>query len=578
MLIGSIRLCANTLTLWMLLVTLTGWFSDVKGATPSPDVLIIRHGRSRVRHSTELRWGLKALDNLTIAFDDDVTNSSASSTESGPINGTDFDSSFGVNSSSLLTDDLEQLDRMEAQLMTESTIRANVPSLPVTSKKKVRKKEIMENIRKDVDKGLEYLRTHINTIDASTVSLIDVKIKRNGANSNRDATDGGGSDITGSNSNSNANKNNNNNNVSIGNKRPDDILRQLISQQQAKLMKQKKMMIANAGGTGGTIDSGASTTIVDSNKSITSISKNNRALLQLAATASKSQALSLKRHNHHPQQSSGKNDFNAQTIVAITATTTKTNNDYVDDVGKMPNDDVDSNYDSKRPTAKFQPQLRSGNGGHIIIGGSDTSQDNNNLNKHKHSVMESADSSSNNEYTVDIDTDSATASIVTNNNKNSNYPMEFNSGETADEYNNDDGAIGGGGGNSGSNIVGTSTSDDINELLNDVDEDVTDVDGDRELSLAGSGGGLNSVYQVEEINFDDLDLDEVSRSNRKNLMKGQDVVTTFLRIVESQHLLGSNCTAGTALNLGEGVVDRYAQDRFRVEAEIAVNRANMLTR
>ena len=38
-----------------------------------------------------------------------------------------------------------------------------------------------------------------------------------------------------------------------------------------------------------------------------------------------------------------------------------------------------------------------------------------------------------------------------------------------------------------------------------------------------------------------------------------DVVTRFLRIVESQHLLGENCTAGTALNLGEGVVDRYAQ-------------------
>ncbi|GJQ66114.1 hypothetical protein Trydic_g5781 [Trypoxylus dichotomus] len=57
-----------------------------------------------------------------------------------------------------------------------------------------------------------------------------------------------------------------------------------------------------------------------------------------------------------------------------------------------------------------------------------------------------------------------------------------------------------------------------------------------------------------------------------------DIVTRFLRIVESQHLLGDNCTAGTDLNLGEGVVDRYAQERFRVEAEIAVNRANMLTR
>ncbi|XP_071513785.1 uncharacterized protein [Panulirus ornatus] len=57
-----------------------------------------------------------------------------------------------------------------------------------------------------------------------------------------------------------------------------------------------------------------------------------------------------------------------------------------------------------------------------------------------------------------------------------------------------------------------------------------------------------------------------------------DVVTKFLRIVESQHLLGENCTKGTDFNLGEGVVDRYAQERFRLEGEIAVNRANLYTR
>lgn len=57
-----------------------------------------------------------------------------------------------------------------------------------------------------------------------------------------------------------------------------------------------------------------------------------------------------------------------------------------------------------------------------------------------------------------------------------------------------------------------------------------------------------------------------------------DVVTKFLRLIETQHLMGENCTAGTHLNLGEGVVDRYAQERFRIEADVAVNRANMLTR
>ncbi|XP_017876174.2 uncharacterized protein LOC108622656, partial [Ceratina calcarata] len=57
-----------------------------------------------------------------------------------------------------------------------------------------------------------------------------------------------------------------------------------------------------------------------------------------------------------------------------------------------------------------------------------------------------------------------------------------------------------------------------------------------------------------------------------------DIVTRFLRIIENQHLLGENCTAGTDLNLGEGIVDQYAQEKFRLEANLAVNRANMLTR
>lgn len=91
---------------------------------------------------------------------------------------------------------------------------------------------------------------------------------------------------------------------------------------------------------------------------------------------------------------------------------------------------------------------------------------------------------------------------------------------------------------------------------------------------------INGPSEFDEIQLTNEldDLDEISRTNRINLLKGRDVVTRFLQIVESQHLLGANCTAGTALNLGEGVVDQYAQDRFRVEAEIAVNRANMLTR
>lgn len=71
-------------------------------------------------------------------------------------------------------------------------------------------------------------------------------------------------------------------------------------------------------------------------------------------------------------------------------------------------------------------------------------------------------------------------------------------------------------------------------------------------------------------------LDRPAR--RRSQATQVDIVTRFLRIIENQHTLGDNCTAGTDLNLGEGVVDQYAQERFRLEAEFAVNRANMLTR
>ncbi|KAL3272946.1 hypothetical protein HHI36_014403 [Cryptolaemus montrouzieri] len=83
-----------------------------------------------------------------------------------------------------------------------------------------------------------------------------------------------------------------------------------------------------------------------------------------------------------------------------------------------------------------------------------------------------------------------------------------------------------------------------------------------------------------DVDIEDNDL-IISTTDKslENIKPGHvDIVTRFLRIVESQHLLGENCTAGTDLNLGEGVVDRYAQERFRVEADVAVNRANMLTR
>lgn len=104
--------------------------------------------------------------------------------------------------------------------------------------------------------------------------------------------------------------------------------------------------------------------------------------------------------------------------------------------------------------------------------------------------------------------------------------------------------------------------------------------GDRALGQRNTNESHRRPSSDEESEtfIEDSFLEDIKVDIRRTPSGDIDIVTRFLRIVESQHLLGENCTAGTDLNLGEGVVDRYAQERFRVEADVAVNRANMLTR
>lgn len=103
--------------------------------------------------------------------------------------------------------------------------------------------------------------------------------------------------------------------------------------------------------------------------------------------------------------------------------------------------------------------------------------------------------------------------------------------------------------------------------------------GNKKKNKNKSKTGKAPIDAASEDGLLEEDLEEEEEDPEIPQKTGHvDIVTRFLRIVESQHLLGENCTAGTDLNLGEGVVDRYAQERFRVEADVAVNRANMLTR
>ncbi|XP_065570899.1 metabotropic glycine receptor-like isoform X2 [Artemia franciscana] len=87
--------------------------------------------------------------------------------------------------------------------------------------------------------------------------------------------------------------------------------------------------------------------------------------------------------------------------------------------------------------------------------------------------------------------------------------------------------------------------------------------------------GNSELY--DEI-IDEWQADEIYKNDEQEVKPDRDIVTKFLRIVESQQMIGGNCTAGTDVNLGEGVVDRYAQEKFRREADVAVNHANFLTR
>ncbi|XP_078040779.1 metabotropic glycine receptor [Augochlora pura] len=110
-------------------------------------------------------------------------------------------------------------------------------------------------------------------------------------------------------------------------------------------------------------------------------------------------------------------------------------------------------------------------------------------------------------------------------------------------------------------------SGDLDDTERSILEDY-DVYGDNE-------DGRNSSEHEEYEDYGKK-IVEQAKSNKEGVHV--DIVTRFLRIIENQHLLGENCTAGTDLNLGEGVVDQYAQEKFRMEANLAVNRANMLTR
>ena len=116
------------------------------------------------------------------------------------------------------------------------------------------------------------------------------------------------------------------------------------------------------------------------------------------------------------------------------------------------------------------------------------------------------------------------------------------------------------------------------ELLRDFKSNITDLINSENIVGIESSYEDPETYDFSEDNDSNSANNSTSSDEAEKTMMKMDVVTKFLRIVETQHLLGDNCKKGTDFSLGEGVVDKYAQERFRLEAEVAVNRANLYTR
>lgn len=514
--------------------------------TSQAEILIIRHGRSRNRHSVEkdhVRWGLKALDNLTIVENheelstENETNGELNVVSFYENNGTlsqssEFNSSIGSyeinythspskagNQKISRKQHYHEWLRQKISQTTEipkSTIAPKPPTVSIPLKKRNgRKKEIMTNIKNTVNKGIQYLKAHEN-LDEIKIEINDVKAKQRTAKSNKIRS------------------------PSI--ERTDEATTKMFLKQQQKIRSPKQIKI-NGGKESGfvTIFSLQQNEKNEKTNPTQKLKKSNEKITSARHAASKH----IKNHQSHNEM-----DFKINSDLAdvfyIPTTTEESPLNGNDE--EMQGDEPVSDEKLQMIREKHQ--------------------------KPKQNEIKSTVAPSN--YTAHESELKITGNVIdasSKENRNAKVPTNMPKELTASIK-----AV-----KEKKNIE----ISEINQQRDDGDSSEVTEDFINASTVQNSSSSQENIKDWEmgqnmEINVIDgvdlSDFDETSRNNRKNLLEGKDIVTSFLQIVESQHILGGNCTAGTDLNLGEGVVDQYAQDRFRVEANVAVNRANMLTR
>lgn len=608
------------------------------------DILIIRHGRSRSRHSTQkshVQWGLKALDNLTLVENQDgslefsevesnnelnilnlyVNNTINTQSQSSELNGTigSFEINFTHNPDPLKGDEKSGkkqtnfVDWLKSERTTEIPKSSKKPNLlsslssssfspsslpstetadigaaerlgieekiivPTTSKKeqrknpvasvdvavldggeheKEKKEEIMLNIKNTVDKGIQYLKSHEN--------LNEIKIEINDFHHDTEFN------------NAAKNREREQHNkiprsqfipVSIKMDKPSllsssshlsnpaSLSAQQQQQQQQQRLKiyskeaqQAKEIKINGGKELGIVT--ILTTQSHHHDEIENIFPHRHP---------QGKQKQLKSHQSHSSLASSLLDMSQQQQQQQQQKRMKNRQLHINKPNQLESSFADVFY---IPSSTEEPML----GDQPISYESESSP----LSSSNERILSTSKTIESKDSTTRLDKSQSQTSSEQNSTSHSDtFQHDLVSSQMTDKIDKEN----------------ENEKDEEEERLNNGyknNNNINNIQNDGEVNIE-----TENIYDVEEVEGEpieveefefDLDLDETSKKNRKNLKRGRDVVTQFLQIVESQHVLGGNCTAGTALNLGEGVVDRYAQDRFRVEAEVAVNRANMLTR
>ena len=116
------------------------------------------------------------------------------------------------------------------------------------------------------------------------------------------------------------------------------------------------------------------------------------------------------------------------------------------------------------------------------------------------------------------------------------------------------------------------------------DSDVLDEswewDGEGESPFSPPDHVGDGLVDAEVPYDEDENVSEEDRQEDEEDNEGtdKDVVQQFLEQVEKYERNKANCTAGTHHNLGKGVIKQYGLNRFKAQALVAVNRANLLSR